>query len=396
MDFNLTEEHGMIKEMAREFAEREIAPSISELDEKGEYDPDMYKKMAEKDLLGFCIPEQYGGLSLDYISLAIASEELERIDTAARVILSVHIGLNSLTLLQWGTEEQKQKYLVPQAKGEQLAGYGLTEPNAGSDAANLYTTAVRDGDDYILNGEKMWISAANTGHNFLIFAATDKSKGHRGISAFIVERSFPGFSSMPIHGKMGVRAGDTGSISLSDVRVPKENLLGEEGEGFKIAMSALDNGRYTIAGGAVGIIQACLDASVKYAHERTTFGKPIGEHQLVQRMISKMAMSVETGRLLYYKAGWQKNRGIRSTKATSLAKVTNCDAAFEAANDAVEIHGAYGYSNEFPVERYLRNCRGAVIYEGTREVHQLIQAQYALGYRKDKPLRCELPKWPFE
>ena len=396
MDFRLTEEHDMIREMAREFAEREIAPNIAELDEKGEYDPNLYKKMAEKDLLGFCIPEQYGGLGLDYISLAIASEELERVDTAARVILSVHIGLNSLTLLQWGTEEQKQKYLVPQAKGEKLAGYGLTEPNAGSDAANLYTTAVRDGDDYILNGEKMWISCANTGDNFLVFATTDKSKKHRGISAFIVERSFPGFSSMPIHGKMGVRAGDTGSFSLTDVRVPKENLLGEEGEGFKIAMSALDNGRYTIAGGAVGIIQACLDSSVKYANERTTFGKPIGEHQLIQRMISKMAMNVEIGRLLSFKAGWLKNQGIRSTKATSLAKVTNCDAAFEAANDAVEIHGAYGYSNEFPVERYLRNCRGAVIYEGTREIHQLIQAQYALGYKEDKPLRCELPKWPFE
>ncbi len=396
MDFNLTEEHEMIGEMAREFAEREIAPNVAELDEKGEYDPNMYKKMAEKDLLGFCIPERYGGLGLDYISLAVASEELERVDTAARVILSVHIGLNSLTLLQWGTEEQKQKYLVPQAKGEKLSGFGLTEPNAGSDAANLYTTAVRDGDDYILNGEKMWISAANTAAHFLVFAVTDKAKKHRGISAFIVERAFPGFSSMPIHGKMGVRAGDTGSISLSDVRVPKENLLGEEGEGFKIAMSALDNGRYTIAGGAVGIIQACLDASVKYANERTTFGKPIGEHQLVQRMISKMAMNAEIGRLLYYKAGWLKNQGIRSTKATSLAKVTNCDAAFEAADDAIEIHGAYGYSNEFPVERYLRNCRGAVIYEGTREIHQLMQAQYALGYKEDKPLRCELPKWPFE
>jgi glutaryl-CoA dehydrogenase (non-decarboxylating) len=395
MDFTLSEEHDMIREMAKEFADREIAPTIEELDAKGEYNPDMYKKMAAKDLLGFCIPERYGGLGLDYISLAIASEELERVDTAARVILSVHIGLNSLTLLQWGTEEQKQKYLVPQAKGEKLSGFGLTEPNAGSDAANMYTTAMRDGDDYILNGEKMWISCANTGHNFLVFATTDKSKKHRGISAFIVERSFPGFSSMPIHGKMGVRAGDTGSFSLTDVRVPKENLLGEEGEGFKIAMSALDNGRYTIAGGAVGIIQACMDASVKYANERTAFGKPIGEHQLVQRMISKMAMNLEIGRLLTYKAGWQKNQGIRSTKATSLAKVTNCDAAFEAANDAVEIHGAYGYSNEFPVERYLRNCRGAVIYEGSREIHQLIQAQYALGYKADKPLRCELPKWPF-
>ncbi|MBC7264638.1 MAG: acyl-CoA dehydrogenase family protein [Chloroflexi bacterium] len=397
MDFEFTDEHKMVRKMVREFAAREIAPTIKEFDRRHEFDKSLLPKMAAQGLLGICIPVKYGGAGMDYISLAIACEELERVDTAARVIMSVHVGLNSLALFQWATEEQKQKYLVPQAMGQRIATYGLTEPNAGSDVVGLQTTAVRDGNTYVLNGEKMWISLADVADQFLIFAWTDlekkKARDHTGLSAFIVEREFPGVSTGTIHGKLGVRAGNTGSITLTDARVPAENLLGYEGEGFRIAMSALDNGRYTVAAGAVGLIEACLEASVKYALERHTFGVPIAQHQLVQQMIAKMAARRDYCRLLVYRAGWLKNRGIRNTRETSLAKWLACDAAFESADDAIQIHGAYGYSDEYDVERYLRNSRGAVIYEGSREIQTLIQAQYALGFREDKPLRCELPAY---
>lgn len=397
MDFALTEEHQMVRKMVREFAEKEIAPYIKELDRKHQYSRDILIKMGQQGILGICIPVKYGGAGMDYISLAIACEELERVDTSARVVLSVHIGLNSLSLLQWGTEEQKRKYLVPQAMGQKIATYGLTEPNAGSDAVGIQTTARKEGDHYVLNGEKMWISLADVADNFLIIAWTDlekkKKRDHTGMSAFIVERGFPGIKTGTIHGKLGVRAGNTGSITLTDCIVPAENLLGQEGEGFKIAMSALDGGRYTVAAGAVGLIEACLEASVRYANERHAFGVPIGQHQLIQQMIAKMVARRDAGRWLVYYAGWLKNQGIRNTRETSLAKWINCDAAFDSAADAVQIHGAYGYSDEYDVERYLRNSKGAVIYEGSREIHQLIQAQYALGYRLDKPLRCELPAY---
>ncbi len=393
MDFALTEEHQMVRKMAREFAEREILPYIQENDRAHRFDSTLLPKMGEKGFLGICIPTRYGGAGMDYISLALVCEELERADTSARVIMSVHVGLNSLALLQWGTEEQKQKYLVPQAQGKKIAGYGLTEPGAGTDAAAIRATARKEGDVYILNGEKTWISLADVADNFLVFARTGRTGTHQDISAFIIERTFPGVSTRPIHGKLGVRAGDTGSIIMEDVPVPAENLLGYEGEGFKIAMSALDNGRYTVAAGAVGLIQACIDACVKYANERQTFGVPIGQHQLVQRMISRMVQRAEAGRLLVWRAGWLKNQGIRNTRETALAKWYACDASFDSAADAVQIHGAYGYSDEYPVERFLRNSKGAVIYEGTREIQELIQAQYVLGYRQDRPLRCELPAY---
>jgi glutaryl-CoA dehydrogenase (non-decarboxylating) len=392
MDFALSEEHKMVQEMVRDFAQKEIAPYIKEWDEQGHYDRKVLDKMGELGILGGPIPEEYGGSGMDFISLAIMCEELERVDTAFRVVLSVHIGLNCLTLLQWASEEQKQKWLVPQAKGEKIATFGLTEPNAGSDAAALETTAVWDGDSYVLNGEKMWISLADVADNFLIFAKTDPSANHRGISCFVVERGTPGFTTFTLHGKMGIRAGNTGGMSLQDVRIPRENLIGEEGEGFKLAMSSIDGGRYTVAAGAVGLTQACLDASVKYAHERSTFGKPIGEHQLVKQMIANMVSGVEAARLLTYRAGWLKNQGVRNTRETSLAKWYACDVSMQAALDAVQIHGANGYSNEFPVERYMRNAKGAVIYEGTAQIHTLMQAEYALGLRKDKPLRMPIPK----
>ena len=397
MDLALTEEHQMVRKTVRDFAEKEIAPSIKEHDRQQQHDRSALTKMGQMGILGICIPVKYGGAGMDYISLAIACEELERVDTSARVVMSVHVGLNSLSLLQWATEKQKQKYLVSQAAGQKIATYALSEPNAGTDAVGIQTTARKDGEHYVLNGEKMWISLADVADNFLIVAWTDMEKKrlrqHGGMSAFLVERSFPGIETATIHGKLGVRAGNTGSITMSDCIVPAENLLGQEGEGFKIAMSALDGGRYTVGAGAVGLIDACIEASVRYSNERHTFGEPIGKHQLVQQMIARMVARRDAGRLLIYKAGWLKNQGVRNTRETSLAKWVNCDAAFESASDAVQIHGAYGYSDEYDVERYLRNSKGAVIYEGSREVHQLMQAQYALGYRRDKPLRCELPAY---
>ncbi|MBO2532100.1 MAG: butyryl-CoA dehydrogenase [Thermoactinomycetaceae bacterium] len=395
-DFSYSEEQLAVKKMVRKFVDKEIMPYIQEWDAKQHFETSLLKKLADLGLMGVCIPEKYGGQGMDYNTLAIVCEELERGDTAFRTAVSVHTGLNSLTLLQWGDEFQKEKYLIPQAKGEKIGAFGLTEPNAGSDVAAIQTRAVRDGDHYILNGSKTWISLCDVADHFLIFAKTDPDKGHRGITCFIVERTFPGVTTRGFKDKLGIRAGNTGEVILEDVRVPAENRLGEEGEGFKIAMSALDNGRFTVAAGAVGLTQACIEASVKYAKERETFGKPIGRHQLVQQMIAKMVAGYEAARLLVYRVGWMKNQGMRNTREVSLAKWFACDVAFQAAVDAVQIHGANGYSHEFPVERYLRNAKAPVIYEGTREIHQIMQGEYALGYRKDKPLRKNLPKWPFE
>ncbi|QKY71527.1 acyl-CoA dehydrogenase family protein [Lentibacillus sp. CBA3610] len=396
MDFNFSEEQDMLRSTVRSFVDKEILPYIAEWDREGKFDPVIMKRLADLGLMGVCIPEEYGGSGMDYNSLAIVCEELERGDTAFRTAVSVHTGLNSMTLLQWGNEEQKQKYLTPQAKGEKVGAYGLTEPGAGSDVAAIQSTAVKNGDHYILNGSKSWISLCDTADHFLVFAYTDKEKRHKGISAFIVERDWEGFASKATKGKLGIRSGNTGEIFFDNIKVPKENLLGEEGEGFKIAMAALDNGRFTVAAGAVGQIRACLEASVKYANERETFGKPIGQHQLVQQMIAKMKAGLEMSSLLVYRAGELKNAGKRNTEETSMAKWQACDFANKAADDAVQVHGAYGYSDEYPVERYLRNSKAPVIYEGTREVHTIMQAGYALGYREDKPLNKMLPAWEGE
>ena len=396
MDFDFSEEQVMLRRTVRGFVDKEIMPYIGEWDANGKFDPNLLKKLADLGLMGVCIPEEYGGSGMDYNSLAIVCEELERGDTAFRTAVSVHTGLNSMTLLQWGTDEQKQRYLVPQAKGEKIGGFGLTEPGAGSDVAALQTTARRDGDAYVLTGQKTWISLCDSADYFLVFAYTDKSKKHHGISAFIVERTMTGFSSKGIKGKLGIRAGNTGELFFDQVRVPKENLVGAEGDGFKIAMAALDNGRFTVAAGACGQIMACLEASVDYCHDRHTFGKEIGRHQLVQQMIANMEAGLQMSRLLVYRAGEMKNQGVRNTRETSLAKWQACNFANQAADDAVQIHGAYGYSNEYPVERYLRNSKAPVIYEGTREIHTIMQAEYVLGYRKDKPLKQTLPAWQFK
>jgi len=387
IDLSLTDENRLVQSTVRDFAAAEIEPHIREWDTKHEVHREVIARMGELGFLGAPIPTEYGGNGLDYVSLGILSEELERADTAFRVVMSVHVGLNSLTLLQWGTEDQKQRYLVPQARGEKLATFGLTEPGAGTDAANLATTARLDGDDYILNGSKVWISLADIADHFLVFASVDKAKKHKGITAFIIERGMAGLSTRTIESKLGIHAGNTGEIYLDNVRVPAENRVGEEGEGFTIAMSAIDQGRYTVASGAVGLAQACLDSSLRYAHERRTFGEEIGRHQLVKQMIAKMGAGIEAGRLLCRQVAWLKNRGDRNTRETSLAKWFTTEHAVASALDAIQVHGANGYSEEYSVARYLRNSKAAVIYEGTSQLHTLIQADYLLGYREDKPLR---------
>jgi len=387
IDLQLTPENVLVQESVRDFVAREIAPHIRDWDRGHEMHREVFGRMAELGYLGAPIWERWGGAGMDYTSLGILCEELERADTAFRVVMSVHVALNSLTLMQWATEEQRQRWLVPQARGEKLATFGLTEPDAGTDVAAITTAATRDGDSYVLNGAKLWISLADIADHFLVFATVDRSLRHRGITAFLLERGMPGLTTGTIAGKLGIHAGNTGSITLDRVRVPLEHRIGEEGEGFAIAMSAIDQGRYTVASGSVGLAQACLDASLKYAHERRTFGEEIGRHQLVKQMIARMGQGIEAGRLLCRQAAWLKDRGQRNTRETSLAKWFCTDHAVQSALDAIQVHGAYGYSDEFPVERYLRNSKAAVIYEGTSQLHTLIQADYLLGYREDRPIR---------
>jgi glutaryl-CoA dehydrogenase (non-decarboxylating) len=398
LNFELTEEQRLLEQSIREWGAREVAPRIRDLDREHRFDKALIiGGMKKLGLLGISVPQNYGGAGMDYVSLGIASEELEYVDTSMRVIMSVHAGLNCLSLLTWGTEQQKQQYLVPQARGEKLATYGLTEPAAGSDARGIQTTATKKGDRWVLNGEKMWISLADVADHFIVFAWSDaekkKQRDPSGISAFIVERAFKGFASGTLKEKWGILAGNTGFFKMDDVEVPAENLLGREGEGFKIAMFALDQGRFTVAAGATGLIRACRDASAKYALERKAFGQRIGEHQLVKQMIAEMEADYQISRLLWLRSGWLKNEGQRNTRQTSLAKWYATVASEKAAGNAVQVHGANGYSDEYPVGRFYRNCKGAVIYEGTREIHTLMQADYVLGFRQDKPLRCELPKY---
>jgi glutaryl-CoA dehydrogenase (non-decarboxylating) len=396
VSFELTDEQRLLEQSVREWAGRDVAPFIKQADREHRFDRDrILRGMSSLGVLGISVPAQYGGAGMDYISLGLACEELEYVDTSLRVIMSVHAGLNCLTLLTWGTEDQKQRYLVPQAQGTKIAAYGLTEPSAGSDARGIQATAVKRGSHYVLNGEKSWISLAEVADNFLVIAWTDldkkKQRDPSGLSAFVVESGFKGFSSGAMTEKWGILAGNTGWFTMDDTEVPEENLVGRPGEGFKIAMFALDQGRFTVAAGATGLIRACRDASVKYAKERRTFGVEIGQHQLVKEMIARMESDYQSARLLWLRSGWLKNVGRRNTRETGLAKWFATVASERAAGDAVQIHGANGYSDEYPVGRFYRNCKGAVIYEGTREIHTVLQADYLLGYRTDRPLRCELP-----
>lgn len=381
MDFDFTPEQRDIRKHMREFAERNIVPVAAKNDRECKFDWDVAKKIFAEGFLGCPVPEKYGGLGLDYIAYGLMTEEVNRVCSSTRTLFSVQTSLVALTILKWGTEEQKKFYLPKMCNGEFIGCFGLTEPEAGSDAANQQTRAVKDGDDYLLTGQKTWISCGSIATHALVFATIDKALGHDGIACFIVDTKAKGFTAQSIKGKLGLRASDTSSLFLEDVRVPKENLLGKVGEGFKIAMSALDNGRFSVAAGAVGLIQGCIDACTKYAMERKTFGVPIGQHQQVQAMIADMVADCEAGRLLYLRAADLKTKGIRNTLETSIAKLFCGEAANRAAHNAVQIYGGYGYSDEYPVERYFRDAKVLNIYEGTREIQRIIIAQDALGIR---------------
>ncbi len=381
MDFDFTPEQTAMRKHMRDFAEREIAPKAQANDRACKFDWDIAKKIFSEGFLGCPVPEKYGGLGMDYIAYGLMTEEVNRVCSSTRTLFSVQTSLVALTIFKWGTEEQKMFYLPKLCSGDFLGCYGLTEPEAGSDAANQQTRAVKDGNDYILSGSKTWISCGTIATHALIFATVDPSLGHKGICCFVVDTKSKGFTAQAMHGKLGLRASDTASLFLDEVRVPAENMLGKVGEGFKIAMSALDNGRFSVAAGAIGLVQGCIDASTKYAMERITFGKPIGEHQQVQAMIADMVADCEAGRLLYLRAAHLKNKGVRNSRETSIAKLFCGEAANKHAHNAVQIFGGYGFSDEYPVERYFRDAKVLNIYEGTREIQRLIIGQDALGIR---------------
>jgi glutaryl-CoA dehydrogenase (non-decarboxylating) len=382
MDFTLTEEQRAIQEAVRKFTDERILPNAIENDQNHHLDMGVIEGMAAMGLLGIVIPMEYGGAGLDFVSEAIVCEEIERGENAFRTLISVHVGLNSLSLLKYGSEEQKQRYLVPQAKGEMLGCFGLTEPGAGSDVVAMRSSAVAQGDSYVLNGQKTWISFAPVADTALVFAKTDPDAGHKGITAFLIEREWPGVSANEISGKLGAWAGSTGELFFENVEVPAENVIGDVGQGFEIAMYSLDQGRFTVAAGALGVIRACLEKCVAYARERETFGKPIGEYQFVQDMIAQMVLGYETSKLLVMQAAEMKNKGVRNSRETGLAKWHATEEAFKAADLAIQVHGAYGYAAEYGVERYFRNSRAPVLYEGTTQIHKMLQAEHALGYRK--------------
>jgi len=381
VNFDLSGEQRLLQETVRSFVEERILPVAIQNDIDHKLDLDLIEGMAELGILGIVIPEEYGGAGLDFVSEALACEEIERGEAAFRTLISVHVGLNSLSLLRYGSEAQKRRFLVPQATGEKLACFGLTEPGAGSDVAALRSTARREGDVYVLNGQKNWISYATVADHALVFAKTDPEQGHKGISAFVLEKGTPGFSARDQEHKLGIWAGSTGELFFENVEVPAANRVGEEGQGFEIAMYSLDQGRFTVAAGACGVTRACLERSVTYARERQTFGSEIGRYQFVQDMIATMVLGYETSKLLVMQAAWMKNEGRRSTRETSLAKWHATESAFEAAHLAIQVFGSYGYSAEVGIERYFRNARAPIIYEGTTQIHKLMQAEHALGYR---------------
>lgn len=381
MDFDLSPEQEQIRKLARDFADKEIAPGARERDRAERFPDDVLRKMAPLGLLGGPIPEEYGGMGVDNVSHALITEEIGRADSSVRTTLSVQISLVEKTILTFGTEEQKREWLPRLCKGEIIGCFGLTEPEAGSDAANLRATARKDGDGWIIRGRKMWISNGSVSKLALVFARTDPdaSKAHRGITAFLIDREKQPYGSQSIHGKLGLRSSDSSELILEDVRVPDSQRLGEVGKGFTIAMASLDNGRYSVAAGAVGVAQACIDASVTYATQRKTFGKPIAGHQLVQEMLADMIVETEAARLLLWRAGTLKDKGLPNTRETSIAKMYASEAAQRAADLAIQIHGGYGFSDEFPVERYWRDARVNRLYEGTTQIQKLIIARFATG-----------------
>jgi butyryl-CoA dehydrogenase len=372
MNFKLSDEHEMIRKMVRDFAENEVAPTAAERDEEERFDREIFDKMAELGLTGIPWPEEYGGIGSDYLAYVIAVEELSRVCASTGVTLSAHTSLAGWPIYKFGTEEQKQKYLKPMAQGRSIGAYGLTEPGSGSDAGAMKTTAKRVGDEYILNGSKIFITNGGVADYYVVFAMTDPSQKHKGCSAFIVEKDFPGFSVGKKESKLGIRSSPTTEIIFEDCRVPKENLLGQEGEGFKIAMMTLDGGRNGIAAQAVGIAQGALDAAIAYAKERHQFGKPIAAQQGIAFKIADMATSVEAARLLTYQAAWLESNGYPYGKESAMSKLFAGDTAMKVTTEAVQIFGGYGYTKDYPVERFMRDAKITQIYEGTQEIQRLV------------------------
>ncbi|AKP48858.1 acyl-CoA dehydrogenase [Bacillus smithii] len=372
MNFQLSEEHEMIRKTVRDFAQKEVEPTASERDEEERFDRTLFEKMAELGLTGIPWPEEYGGIGSDYLAYCIAIEELSRVDASIGVTLSAHTSLAGWPIYKFGSEEQKQKYLRPMAEGRKIGAYGLTEPGSGSDASAMKTTARRDGDDYILNGSKIFITNGGEADIYVVFAMMEPEKKHRGISAFIVESGFEGFSIGKKEKKLGIRSSPTTEIIFEDCRVPKENLLGNEGDGFKIAMMTLDGGRNGIAAQAVGIAQGALDAAIAYAKERHQFGKPIIANQGISFKLADMATGVEAARLLTYQAAWLESQGLPYGKASAMSKLFAGDTAMKVTIEAVQVFGGYGFTKDYPVERFMRDAKITQIYEGTQEIQKLV------------------------
>jgi len=379
IDFELTDEQKLIRETAAEFSDKEIAPRARENDRNEHFDTELVQKMAEMGFLGAIVPEEYGGRGADYLTYGIIVEEIGRNDSAMRTVVSVVTSLVCSSIVRWGTDEQKQRWLPELCSGEGLGCFGLTEPDTGSDASNLKTRAEKIDGGWRINGGKMWISLGNYAKLAMVFAQTDPSKKHKGLACFLVPTESEGFSSQEIHGKLGLKGSDTAELSLDGVEVGDDALMGEIGDGFKIAMSALDSGRYSVAAGCVGICQASLDASVAYSKERTQFDRPIASFQLVQELIADMVVQTEAARGLVWRAGWLKDKGRPSTTETSIAKLYATEAAVNCANNAIQVHGGSGYVDDYPVERYLRDARVTTLYEGTSQIQKLIIGRAVTG-----------------
>jgi len=379
IDFELTDEQRLIRETAREFTDKEIVPVARENDRNERFDTELVKKIADMGFLGAIVSEEYGGRGLDYLSYGLIVEEIGRGDSSARTVVSVQTSLVAKTVENWGTEEQKHDWLPKLCSGEALGCFALTEPDTGSDAANQKTRATKVDGGWKISGQKMFISMGNYAQLALVFAQTDPEQGHRGLACFLVPTDASGFSASEIHGKLGLRASDTAELALDGVEVPDSSLLGSIGDGFKVAMSALDSGRFSVASGCVGISQGCVNASVEYAKSREQFGRPIASFQLVQEMIADMVVDTEAARGLVWRAGWLKDNGKPSTTETSVAKLFATEAAVRNANLAIQVHGGSGYVDDYPVERYLRDARVTTLYEGTSQIQKLIIGRAATG-----------------
>jgi alkylation response protein AidB-like acyl-CoA dehydrogenase len=388
MDFNLTDEQKLIAEAAKEFADREILPNVRENDRAERFDRELASKLGEVGFLGATVDEKHGGRSLDYLGYGLIVEQIGRADSSARTVVSVQTSLVSHPIEKWGTEEQKQRWLPRLCSGEGLGCFGLTEPDTGSDAANLRTRATKTADGWSISGQKMWISLGNAAEFALIFAQTDPEKKHKGLAAFIVPTASEGFTAAEIHGKLGLRSSDTAELSLDDVEVGEDALLGQVGDGFKVAMTALEAGRYSVAAGCVGIMEGCVQASVEYAKERKQFGVPLARFQLVQEMITDMILKRDAARMLVFRAAMLKDEGKPNTMETSVAKAFATEAAVECANLAIQVHGGSGYVDDYPVERYLRDARVTTLYEGTTQIQKLIIGRLATGINAMTPLEA--------